>query len=70
MRLLSLTLRCFFLDVSWIYFAMEEDDQGFLCLNKAIEQQESLRLIKVHPFYDRVRSDPRYKEILKKVGLE
>ena len=60
----------FFLDVSWIYFAMEEDDQGFLCLNKAIEQQESLRLIKVHPFYDRVRSDPRYKEILKKVGLE
>jgi len=60
----------FYESVAKIYFAMEEDDQGFLFLNKALEQNESLRLLKFYPLYDRVRSDPRFKAIMKKVGLE
>jgi hypothetical protein len=49
---------------------MEENDNGFEFLNKALEQQAPLRLLKVFPIYDDVRSDPRFKKIMKKVGLE
>jgi serine/threonine protein kinase/Tfp pilus assembly protein PilF len=57
-------------NVARIYFSMEEEDQGFKWLKRAYEEKESLRFLKVHPLYDRVRSDPRFKALIKKVGLE
>jgi TolB-like protein/uncharacterized protein HemY len=57
-------------DIARIYFALEENDQGFIWLIKAYEEQQSLRFLKVHPLYDHVRSDPRFKALMKKVGLE
>jgi tetratricopeptide (TPR) repeat protein len=56
--------------IAQIYFALEEDDQGFKWLIRAYEEQQSLRFLKVHPLYDQVRSDPRFKALMKKVGLE
>ncbi len=56
--------------IARFYFALEENDQGLEFLNKALEQQESLRFLKVHPLYDGVRSDPQFKALMKKVGLE
>ncbi len=57
-------------DIARIYFALEENDQGFKWLIKAYEEKKSLRYLKVHPLYDHVRSDPRFKALMKKVGLE
>jgi serine/threonine-protein kinase len=54
-----------------LYFAFQEDDEGFGWLDRACHERDSTLLeIKVDPAFDRVRSDPRYKELLKKVGLE
>jgi tetratricopeptide (TPR) repeat protein len=53
------------------YFVIGEDDKGFECLEKAFVMKESfMRYIKVDPLLDRVRSDPRFDEILKKMNLE
>ncbi|MFC2168598.1 hypothetical protein ACFLRW_06385, partial [Acidobacteriota bacterium] len=54
-----------------IYFVFGDVDQGFLFLEKAYEERYSeLRFIKIEPEFDNIRSDPRYKEILRKMNLE
>jgi tetratricopeptide (TPR) repeat protein len=54
-----------------VYFALGDDDEGFRCLDKSYQERDSTLLeIKVDPGFDRVRSDPRFKELLKKVGLD
>jgi len=57
--------------IGYIHFALGENDQGFEWLNKAIEEQDSwLRYLKVEQAFDSVRPDPRYKDLLKKMGLD
>jgi tetratricopeptide (TPR) repeat protein len=52
-------------------FALGENDRGFEWLEKGYKEHDSTLLeIKVDPRFDGVRSNPRYKELLKKVGLE
>jgi serine/threonine protein kinase/Tfp pilus assembly protein PilF len=54
-----------------IYFALGKNDQGFEWLEKAYDDHDLwLRQINVEPAFDSVRSDPRFKALLKKVGLE
>ena len=54
-----------------LYFVLGEDDLGFQWLDKAYEEYDSrMRLLKIDPVFDRVRSDPRFEAILKKMGLE
>jgi len=54
-----------------IYFALGDDDEGFGWLDKSYRERDSTLLeIKVDPGFDRVRSDPRFKELMKKVGLD
>jgi tetratricopeptide (TPR) repeat protein len=54
-----------------LYFALGEDDQGFESLDKAYDERDSRLLeIKVLPEFDCVRSDPRFKELLERVGFE
>jgi Tfp pilus assembly protein PilF len=54
-----------------LYLALGENDQGFERLDRAYRERDSRLLeIKVLPEFDGVRSDPRFKELLKKVGLE
>jgi len=57
--------------IAKVYFALEENDQGFRWLNKAYQERDSCLLeIKVDPGFDSVRLDRRFKALLKKVGLE
>jgi tetratricopeptide (TPR) repeat protein len=59
------------LAIAGIYFALGEDDQGFKWLERAYEKRDrGMVEIKVAPIYDSVRSDPRYKALLKKMNLE
>jgi hypothetical protein len=56
---------------AWIYIGLGEKDQAFEWLQKAYEARSPFLIrIKVVPFYDSLRSDPRFTELLKKVGLE
>ena len=55
---------------TWIYFALGEYEQGFEWLNKAyIERDPWLTEIKISHFYDGIRSEPRYIELLEKMKL-
>jgi len=57
--------------VARVYFALKEIDLGFEWLSKTYQEQDYRLLeIKVDPVFDEVRSDPRFKALLKKVGLE
>jgi serine/threonine-protein kinase len=47
-----------------------EKDQAIEWLQKAYEERSSFLVsINVSPAYDSLRSDPRFKELLKKMGL-
>jgi tetratricopeptide (TPR) repeat protein len=54
-----------------LYFALEDNDKGFDWLERARVGHDSwLPFIRVDPFYDSVRSDPRFIALLKKMNLE
>ncbi len=54
-----------------IYAGLGDEDQVFSCLRKAAEERDpSIVYLKVDPsFDDRVRSDPRFDDMLKRIGL-
>jgi serine/threonine-protein kinase len=56
---------------STIYIGLGEKDRAFEWLEKAYNER-SVWLIYIHrsPIYDRIRSDPRYTDLLKKMDLE
>jgi len=54
--------------IALIHFALEEVDQGFEWLDRAFEEHDIwLGEIDVEPLLDDVRSDPRYRALLKKM---
>jgi serine/threonine-protein kinase len=62
--------------VSWgifaiIYAGLGEKDQAFACLEKAHEQRASLLLGRENPtpLLDPLRSDPRFQDLLRRMGL-
>jgi len=57
--------------LAMLYFALEERDTGFEWLAKGFEERDSwMPGIKTDPIFDNIRSDPRYKALLKKMNLE
>ena len=57
--------------IAYLYFALGEDDQGFDWLEKAYKENDiRLHNLKGDPLMNGVRSDPRFKILLKKMGLE
>ena len=58
--------------VAWTFSALGEKDQAFAWLEKACQERDPFLLMylrNVHLF-DPLRSDPRYGELLRKMGLE
>jgi serine/threonine protein kinase/tetratricopeptide (TPR) repeat protein len=54
-----------------IYAGLGEKDKAFEFLQKAVEEQdEHLLFLKIDGTVDPLRSDPRFKELLKKMGLD
>lgn len=52
------------------YLALGDYDQAFVWFERAYqEHSDILLLLKVHPFFDPVRHDPRFKDLLRRVGL-
>ncbi|MGH9650290.1 MAG: tetratricopeptide repeat protein, partial [Terriglobales bacterium] len=57
-------------DIALIYAALGEEDQAFAWLDKAYEQRAGkLVMVRVDPRLDPLRSDPRFKDLTRRVGL-
>jgi TolB-like protein/Tfp pilus assembly protein PilF len=50
--------------------ALNERDQAFELLGKACDERFALMIfLKVYPVFDNLRSDPRFEELLRRIGL-
>jgi len=57
--------------IAQLFFALEENDQAFHWLEKAYEYRHSQMIgLKISPAFNSVRDDPRFKDMLRRVGLE
>lgn len=57
-------------DVAQVYAALGDYDRVFAWLDRALEQRSYwLVYLKVHPRFDRLRSDPRFSRLLERLNL-
>ena len=57
--------------IAVIYAGLGQKDKAFKLLEEAYEKSDvRLDYLKVDPLFDSMRSDPRFTELLKKIGLE
>ncbi len=53
------------------YLGLGDNDQAFAWLEQAYKEQSNiLQFLKIHPYFDPVRSDPRFADLLRRTGLE
>jgi pentatricopeptide repeat protein len=53
------------------YLGMEDREQAFAWLEHAYQEQSNLlQFLRVHPYFDPLRDDPRFKDLLHRVGLD
>jgi len=55
---------------AWIYMGLGEKDKAFEHLEKPYLERDPMMDTLTGPFYDSLRSDPRFTAFLKKMGLE
>lgn len=52
------------------YLGLGENAEAFFWLEQAYKEQSNiLQWLKVHPYFDPLRDDPRFKDLLRRVGL-
>jgi len=52
------------------YLGLDDGEQAFVWFEKAYQEHSNiLQLLKVHPFFDPLRDDPRFKDLVRRVGL-
>ncbi len=52
------------------YVALGDYDEAFVWFERAYQEQSNiLQLLKVYPFFDPVRNDPRFVDLVRRVGL-
>ena len=57
-------------DIAQIYALLSEKDQAFQWLEKAYQERSiQLEYLKIEPNYDNLRDDPRFADIIRRVGL-
>jgi hypothetical protein len=53
------------------YLGLGDYEQVFVWLDRAFQEQANLlEYVKVHPFFDPLRKDPRFAELIRRIGLE
>jgi len=58
------------ISIAWVYIGLRETDRALEWLNKAIEERDPMVAgLGVEPFYDSLRSDPRFHALLRKMCL-
>ncbi len=52
------------------YLGLGEEDQAFGALEQAVQEKSNiLQFVKTHPYFDPIRSDPRFRDLVHRVGL-
>jgi TolB-like protein/Tfp pilus assembly protein PilF len=52
------------------YLGLGDNEQAFYWLEKAYKEQSNiLQFLKSHPYFDPIRSDPRFADLVRRVGL-
>jgi len=52
------------------YLGLGENEEAFAWLEQAYKEQSNmLQFVKVHPYFDPLRSDPRFADLVRRVGL-
>jgi TolB-like protein/Flp pilus assembly protein TadD len=52
------------------YLGLGDKEQAFAALGQAVQEKSNiLQFVKTHPYFDPIRSDPRFRELLHRVGL-
>jgi tetratricopeptide (TPR) repeat protein len=53
------------------YLGLGDNDQAFAWLERAYEEQSNILIyLKVYPFFDPLRGDPRFQDLVHRVGLD
>ena len=53
------------------YLGLGDKEQAFVSLEQAFHEQSNiLQFLKVHPFFDPLRADPRFTNLVRRAGLE
>jgi hypothetical protein len=56
--------------IAWAYLGMGNKDQALSWLEKAYAQHSNLMVtLKVEPAFDPLRSDPRFQNLMRRVGF-
>jgi hypothetical protein len=57
--------------IALIYAGLGENDEAFAWLEKAYDEHSfSMTWLKVEPSWDSLRSDPRFADLLRRMGLQ
>jgi TolB-like protein/DNA-binding winged helix-turn-helix (wHTH) protein/Tfp pilus assembly protein PilF len=56
-------------DVALAYFALGDNDRGFQWLTRAFDQRELIVYVMADPRFDSVRSDPRFQNLVSRMGM-
>ena len=57
--------------IAALHASLDDVDEAYRWLDVAIEEHATgLVFLRVHPRLDPIRKDPRYRELLRRVGLE
>src|SRR5580658_1085214 len=53
------------------YLGLGENEEAFVWLEQAYKEQSNmLQFVKVHPYFDPIRNDPRFEDLVRRVGLD
>ena len=56
--------------IARVYAGLGQKDQAFAWLEKAYQQREyNLVMLKIGPFFDPLRSDPRFQSLLRRMNF-
>lgn len=57
--------------IAGVYASLGDTNEAMACLNRAYETHDFfLVFLRVHPYMDPLRSDPRYQELVHRMGLD
>jgi len=52
------------------FLGLDDNEEAFAWLERAYQEHSNiLQFLKVHPYFDPLRDDPRFKDLLRRVGL-
>jgi tetratricopeptide (TPR) repeat protein len=52
------------------YIGLGDNEQAFAWLEKAYKERSNLlQFVKVHPLFDPLRNDPRFEDLVRRIGL-